>query len=241
MKNWDIKLTENHITFISHYQSYCGMGEKVKKGDFVEIEYKGFVEGQLFDTTDAKEAQSLGFKPNLPYGYVRIRVGEGHLLKGLDENLEGRETEKEYKITLPPEKAFGKKSAELIKMIPKNKFTRSNVNPQPGLTVNIDGVMAQIKTVSGGRVLVDFNHPLSNKEVTYKYKILRKIKEDKDIIECLMAVELNLIPENYKLDIKEGKAEIKIKEEFKKELEFDKNELIKLMKENTKLKEVRIN
>ena len=44
--------------------------------------------------------------------------------------------------------------------------------------VNIDNTMGVIRSVSGGRVIVDFNHPLSSKSVHYDVEII-KIVEDK--------------------------------------------------------------
>ena len=211
--------------------------DSVKKGDFVEIQYKGFVDGQLFDTTDEKEAKAHGiWRQGFPYGQVRIKVGEGYVLKGLDEELESKEIGKDLKINLPPEKAFGKKFAQMIKMIPLSKFRKDNVTPQNGMIVNIDGIMATIKRVGGGRVLVDFNHPLADKDVEYKVKIVRKITDDKELIESIIASDTNLLPSEYSLEIKDGKATIK----FKEKSEFDSSLLVSKIKENTKLKDVKV-
>ncbi len=209
----------------------------VKKGDFVEIQYKGFVDGRLFDTTDEKEAKSVGiWRQGFPYGKVRIKVGDGYVLNGLDEELNNKEVGKELRINLPPEKAFGKKSAEMIKMIPLSKFRKDKVMPQPGMIINVDGIMATIKRVGGGRVLVDFNHPLSDKTVEYKVKIVRKITDDKELVESIIASDTNLLPSQYSLVIKDGKATIK----FKEKSELDSSILVSKIKENTKLKDIKV-
>ncbi len=211
--------------------------EKIKKGDFVEIQYKGFVNEQLFDTTDEKEAKSHGiWRQGFPYGQVRIKVGEGHVLKGLDEEIVDKEIGTDLSVKLPPEKAFGKKSAQMIKMIPMSKFRKDNVQPQNGMVVNIDGIMATIKRVGGGRVLVDFNHPLADKEIEYKAKVLRKITDDKELVESIIASDTNLLPSQYSLEVKDSKATIK----FKEKTEFDSSLLISKIKENTKLKDVKV-
>ncbi|MCH8980513.1 hypothetical protein IH922_00675 [candidate division KSB1 bacterium] len=48
------------------------------------------------------------------------------------------------------------------------------------MQINIDGMMGIIKTAGGGRCLVDFNHPLSGKEVTYTIKVNKIITDDKE-------------------------------------------------------------
>ena len=148
----------------------------VSKKDFIEIEYTGKLkdENVVFDTTDETVAKENGLESHSGYGSVIICVGEEQLLKGLDKNLEGKETGKEYDIELKPEDAFGNKNAKLIQLVPTSKFKQQNVQPMPGMQLNIDGVVGTIKTVSGGRTLVDFNHPLSGKVLTYKIKINKK-------------------------------------------------------------------
>ncbi|MBW3011127.1 FKBP-type peptidyl-prolyl cis-trans isomerase, partial [Candidatus Woesearchaeota archaeon] len=88
------------------------MGDKVQKGDFIEVQYTGSVDSQVFDTTDEAKAKELGIhNPTMPYGSIKICIGRGHLLKGLDEEVEGKEAGKEYDFHLKPEQAFGKKDA----------------------------------------------------------------------------------------------------------------------------------
>ena len=45
--------------------------------------------------------------------------------------------------------------------------------------LNFDGKMGKVLSVSGGRVLVDFNHPLAGKEVIYEINV-KKIIQDID-------------------------------------------------------------
>ena len=68
---------------------------EISKGDFVEIEYTGKVkeDGTIFDTTYekvAKENQLHGHD----FGPIVICIGEEHVLKGIDKNLEGKEADK---------------------------------------------------------------------------------------------------------------------------------------------------
>ena len=142
--------------------------EQIKKHDFIEVEYTGKLkeENTVFDTTDEKVAKEHHLSSNFGFGPVVICVGEQQILAGLDKNLENKEVGKEYEFDIKPEDAFGNKDPKLIQLIPTNKFKQQNIQPMPGMQMNIDGIVGTVKTVSGGRTLVDFNHPLAGKELT---------------------------------------------------------------------------
>lgn len=209
----------------------------IKKGDFVEIQYTGIVkdDGFVFDTTDEKTAKENNMhNPKAEYTPVVICVGEGQLIKGLDADLEGKEIAKDYSVDVDPENAFGKKSAKLLKLVPTNVFTKQQIVPQVGLPVNIDGTDGVIKTVTGGRTIVDFNHPLSGKEITYKYKILKIITDSSEKIKSLLSVVMNIPKKNIAATVKEGKAEVnmvKMPEPIEKEFAKKIKELIPVVKD----------
>ena len=190
--------------------------EPIKKRDFVEIEYTGKLkeENVIFDTTDEKVAKENKLH-NHDYCPAIICVGEEQLLKGLDKNIEGKEIGKEYDFDIKPEDAFGKKNAKLIQLIPTNKFKQQNIQPMPGVQLNIDGVVGTIKTVSGGRTLVDFNHPLSGKELSYKIKINKKITDDKEKLSGYL--KLSLDTKDFEAEIINNNAKISLKSEIPKE------------------------
>jgi len=190
----------------------------VSKKDFIEIEYTGRLkeDNVIFDTTDEKVAkenklESHGYEP------VVICVGEEQLLKGIDKNMEGKEIGKEYDIEIKPEDAFGNKNAKLIQLIPTSKFKKQNIQPMPGLQLNIDGMVGKIKTVSGGRTLVDFNHPLAGKELAYKIKINKKITDDKEKLQGYL--KLSLGTKDIEAEISNNEAKVKLKNEIPKEAE----------------------
>ena len=129
----------------------------------------------VFDTTDPEVAKKSGLDKNVKP--VIICLGKNVILPGLEAALVGKEIGKDYSIELEPENAFGKKDTKKIELIPTAKFKKEGMQPQPGMQVNIDGQLAVIKRVSGGRTLVDFNHPLAGITVTYDIKIVREVSE----------------------------------------------------------------
>jgi FKBP-type peptidyl-prolyl cis-trans isomerase 2 len=191
----------------------------IQKNDFVEIEYTGKTtdEGFIFDTTNEKIAKENRIsEEHAIYGPIVICVGQNQILAGLDKNIPGKEVGVDYEIELSSEDAFGKKSAKLIQLIPARKFREQEVIPQPGLTVNIDGMNGIIKTASGGRILVDFNHPLSGKSVKYNLKVLRKVEDDKEKLIGFLKLTLGI--KDLLVNLSDGKAEVILKVELPKEV-----------------------
>lgn len=183
----------------------------LKKNDFIEIEYTGYVKENdaVFDTTDEKTAKDNGLhNPRMKYGAILICIGQGQLIPGLDKHLEGKELGQDYTIDIPPEEAFGKKDAKMIQLISTSKFKKENINPMPGMQVNIDEQYGIVKTVSGGRTLVDFNHPLAGKDVVYKIKIINKVDDIVRKVSSLVGAMLQI--EEPKVIIIDGKAEVEL-------------------------------
>lgn len=188
------------------------MNEKVKLRDFVEIDYTGkLADGTVFDTTSEKVAKEHHFHAqNHKYQPAVICVGERQLLPGLDVQLVDKELGKEYSVTLLPEQAFGKRDIKQVKIIPMNMFLQHNVQPQPGLQVDVDGERGIITRVSGGRVMVNFNHPLAGKEVLYTYKILRKVTDQKEKVTAFLSAVLRLPTEAMKIEVKDDAATVTV-------------------------------
>ncbi len=206
----------------------------IKNHDFAELEYTGHLKENdlIFDTTDAETAKKNGFyNKSASYGPVIICIGEHQLLPGLDKNIEGKEAGKEYTIPLTAEEAFGKKDPKLLRLVPFTVFKKQNIMPAPGLQVNIDGMFGLIRNVSGGRVIVDFNHPLSGKDVYYKIKLNKLITDPAEKIRSYLKVLIGA----DKLDIKveNNKAEINHAELAKAPQEA-KDQLAKKLKELVK-------
>src|SRR3989344_1421610 len=199
----------------------------IKKNDFIELEYTGKTkeEGYVFDTTQESLAKKERIhNPQGSYGPTVICVGQQHILPGLDIFLEGKEIGS-YTIELPPEEAFGKKSAKLIQLIPTSKFRQQKIQPQPGLQVNIDGHIGVVKTVTGGRTLVDFNHPLSGKYVVYDIKVNKKVNDKKEQLSAILKMRLGMTEE--KVEVHENKATITSKHDIPNPIQEQMNKEIK--------------
>ena len=162
----------------------------LKKHDFVALDYvaKEKASGKIFDLTLLEVAQKEGLAhKGVTFEPVVVCLGEGHILLSLEEYLVGKEVGTSYFVELSAEKAFGKKDSKLIKLVSLSLFNKQNIKPYPGLQLNLDGMVATVKTVSGGRVILDFNHPLAGKEVSYEVTPRKIITETQEKLTALLA------------------------------------------------------
>jgi FKBP-type peptidyl-prolyl cis-trans isomerase 2 len=196
----------------------------LKKKDFVEIEFTGKTkEGDVFDSNVKEVLKKTNIK-GYPKPFI-FCLGEGMFIRGIDEFLIGKEVG-EYDVSLKPEDAFGKRNPKLIQMIQKKEFIKHNLNPIPGAVFNFDGKLAKVLTVSGGRVMIDFNNPLAGKEVDYKIKVLRKVENLNEKIEALNDF---LFRKNFEFEIKDKKLIMKIPKENTKFVEMFKDKFKEIL------------
>lgn len=141
----------------------------IENGTYIKLTYTGSVNGVAFDTTEEEVAKKAGiFTENKLYGPAVVKVGAGHVLPGVDEDLAGKEIGTEYKLTLVPEKAFGEHKKEEVKAIDKKAFQNK---PELYEEVTVEGRKGLVANKIGNRYIVDFNHPLAGQTVEYTYKI----------------------------------------------------------------------
>ena len=209
----------------------------IKKGEFIQIDYTGKIQetGDIFDTTIQQVAEDAGLLhkhgPNDnhdhsdQYSPITVCVGEKQLLPGLDEEIEGKELGK-YTIKVPTEKAFGKKNPKLLKIMPMKLFKEQNIKPYVGLELNIDGQLGTVRSVTGGRTIVDFNHPLSSKDLEYEIEIKKKVEDKKEQVEAIL--KMAGIPAK-KVELKDKKAEITTNTELPPQILEQLNNEIKRM------------
>ncbi len=187
----------------------------IKKGDFIVLDYTGSVKttNTVFDTTNKTAAEKSGIKAAVQP--ITICVGEKYVLGGLDEALEGKEEGKDLEVDVPAAKGFGLRDPKFVQLTSLSKFKDQKVMPFPGMQFDMDGAIATVRSVSGGRVILDFNHPLAGKELNYKFRIIRKVSDAKEKLACLAKYAIPF--SNYKdLEIKDDKATIKYEKEIPK-------------------------
>ncbi|MBR9681527.1 MAG: peptidylprolyl isomerase [Candidatus Altiarchaeota archaeon] len=152
----------------------------MKLGQFVEMEYVGRLEtGEVFDSTDPKDLENAK-------GPLTIIMGAGHLIKGIEKAMLEMKVGDKCELDIPPEDGFGKRDAKLIKLFQLREFKKQNIVPYPGLKLTLDNKMGTVISVSSGRIIVDFNNPLTGRRLAYKIKINRIVSDLDEQIKGLL-------------------------------------------------------
>ena len=83
-----------------------------------------------------------------PLAYVH---GVGGIIPGLEEELHCKAAGDEFRVTIPPEKAYGPRDARLIQTVPRDRFPA-------GAPIEI-GMRFQAETPQGKRVVAVTERP----------------------------------------------------------------------------------
>ncbi len=195
-----------------------------QKKDFVEIEFVAKVKGgDVFDSNikDVLEKAKLNLEPKP----VIFSIGGGMFLKGVEDFLEGKEIGK-YEIELSPEKAFGFRDSRLVQMVPSRIFREQRLNPVPGVMFNFDGRIAKILSVSGGRIIADFNNPIAGKTVIYNVDVVRRVDDIKEKAKALVEF---LFRRKFDFEIVDKKIILKAEKNFVQFLELFKDKFKEIL------------
>ncbi|MDY6768520.1 MAG: peptidylprolyl isomerase [Candidatus Nanohaloarchaea archaeon] len=162
----------------------------VEDGDVVEIDYVGRVQesGEIFDLTSEEVADEEGYETEeMELGPVKVLVGAGHVIPGLESALKGMEAGDEETVAVDAEDAFGERSGDDIETFSRSEFEEYDVEPRRGIVVEIDGRRGKIVSASAGRVRVDFNHPLAGKDLEYDVEVLDVAADVEERVEAVLA------------------------------------------------------
>ena len=141
--------------------------EKVEQGDVVSVTYQGLLDNnEVFDSTDKD-------------GPLEFQIGSNNLMPGFEKAVLDMTVNEEKTITLQPEEAFGPVRQELVHTVNRDSFG-SDLSPKPGMilgmTVEQDGkkhkVPALVKEVNGDEIIIDYNHPLAGKSLTFTITLM---------------------------------------------------------------------
>ena len=214
------------------------MAEKIQHHDFIEIDYTGkLTDGTVFDTTVEAVAKQSGIgNEKTKFAPHVVCVGERQVLPGLDDSLEEKEVGSKFEVNISSENAFGKRDVKKMKIVPISVFKEHKVQPQPGLQIDVDGDRGIVSRVAGGRVIVNFNHPLAGKEVVYEVEIKRKVTDKAEMLSTFINSTLRIPLSQIQVSVNGDEAEVKMPIQFPEQFT---SEIGKKLSELVKLKEVK--
>ncbi|MBU3896989.1 MAG: FKBP-type peptidyl-prolyl cis-trans isomerase [Nanoarchaeota archaeon] len=167
----------------------------MKVSDFVRIKYIGKIkdDGRIIDENS-----------DMP-----LVVGEKWVMSALDDAILNMEVGDKKNVEITPDMAFGERNEKMIRTVPLTEFRKHNQKPVPGMVVNADNHLGKVLSVSGGRVKVDFNHPLSGKTLLFEVELKEKIEKNEEKVKAIM--EWFMKPQNPADKEIFQKIEIKVK------------------------------
>jgi len=188
-----------------------------EKGDFVLMDYIAKVKetGEIFDTTieDVAKKERL-YKEGEIYEPKLVAVGEGWVLKALDESLLNLEPNKTAPVEIPPDKAFGSRDPEKVRLVPLRRLVAKGITPQLGMRVEVDGKLAVVRTMGAGRVQLDFNPPLAGKTLVYEVTVQKKLETKQEKLNALIHRRIPAVDmAKFSLKMRKTVIEINVPEE----------------------------
>lgn len=81
----------------------------VKEGDHVKVDYTGKLkDGTIFDSSIEEFAKESEFyDENREYEPLGFTIGEGKVIPGFEDAVEGMEVGEKKEVEIPPEQAYG--------------------------------------------------------------------------------------------------------------------------------------
>lgn len=107
-----------------------------------------------------------------PLAYLH---GAGNIIPGLEEALEGKAAGDQLQVSVPPEKAYGRRVEELRHKVPRKMFdTKGEI--KPGMRFHANGEngthTVTVTAVDSEHVTVDANHPMAGKTLNFDVRVV---------------------------------------------------------------------
>ena len=187
----------------------------LEKGSLILLDYTAKIKdtNEIFETTRADDVKNNpDYDPNKKYEPRLLGVGEGWVLKGLDEALLESSIDTPLNIEIPPEKAFGERDPSKVRMIPLRKLGEKANEVSIGDVIELDDRIGIIRFIGSGRVQVDFNHKYAGRTLVYSANIVKKLEDDNEKISNLIRRRLPIDLTEVKHENKENDLEISLPE-----------------------------
>ena len=138
--------------------------DTVENGHYVSVHYKGTLEsGEVFDTNEGRHP-------------MEVHMGSGQVITGFEKALMGMTLNEKKVFTLEPEEAYGFRDDELTHSFERSEIP-AEINVEVGQTVALSSpegqqVPARVVEADDQKVVVDLNHPLAGKKLTFDIEIV---------------------------------------------------------------------
>jgi len=188
----------------------------LEKGSLVLVNYTAKVKDtdEVIETTLEEDAKKFNiYDPTRTYEPRLVSVGDGWVLKGLDEALTNANVGESLNIDVPPEKGFGERDPDKVRMIPLRKLGDKAEEVKVGDAIEIDDKVAIVRFIGSGRVQVDYNHRLAGKTIAYALQVLKRLEQDNEKITALIKRRIPVDESKLKIALSESNLDIELPSE----------------------------
>lgn len=134
----------------------------IKSGSEVKLHYTLHVDEKLVESSQGGE----------PLSYIH---GQKQIIPGLEAQLEGLSAGEKKEVTVTPEQAYGERTDEAIRQVPKSAFQapdQLNVGDMVSGEVGGNPFQARVADVGSEDVTLDLNHPLAGKTLAFEIEVV---------------------------------------------------------------------
>jgi peptidylprolyl isomerase len=134
-------------------------------GDTVLFHYTGCLnDGTVFDSSSGREP-------------LRVTLGTGQVIRGVDEALVGMAPGEEKTVTLPADEAYGPRRPELLHEVQREAIP-SEVDVEVGKQLEGRDTAGQrlrltVVDVADDTVTLDANHPLAGQDLKFDLQLVQ--------------------------------------------------------------------
>ncbi len=100
--------------------------------------------------------------------------GHGHIVPGLEEELEGKGKGEKFNVSVAPEKGYGVRNEMLVQEVSKEMFGEQNVEEGMEFHAESDGhpIIIKVVKVDGDKITIDGNHPMAGEELLFSIDVV---------------------------------------------------------------------
>lgn len=170
----------------------------MEEGTIVRFDYTLTIDGTVTETSTEEKAKEHGIhQEGRTYEPLTFGVGGRQIIPGLEEEVVKHKEGDSFSVDIPAAKAYGERDAKKVQSVPMAQFKKQGVKPEPGQIINWNQQRAVVTRVAGGRVMVDANHELAGKDLSYDITITDVITDDEGKLEAVLNM---MFPEGAKFE-----------------------------------------
>lgn len=141
----------------------------IEEGRTVVFHYTGTLDdGEVFDSSHGRDP-------------MEVQIGAGQIIPGLESGMIGMSEGETRTVTITAEQAYGEYDENLCHQVMRNQFEDPD-SIEVGMLFRVPlgegrSVTATVREAGDEHVLLDLNHPLAGKDLTFEVECV-EIKED---------------------------------------------------------------